>query len=52
MVVATIPGGPSEKLGLLPGDKIVKIENENVAGTGLKNSDVKDKLMGDRGNQG
>lgn len=49
MVVSTIPGGPSEKLGLLPGDKIVKIENENVAGTGLKNSDVRDKLMGDRG---
>lgn len=49
MVVSTIPGGPSEKLGLLPGDKIVKIENENVAGIGLKNSDVRDKLMGDRG---
>ena len=29
MVVATIPGGPSEKLGLLPGDKIVKIGAEN-----------------------
>lgn len=49
MVVSTIPGGPSEKLGLLAGDKIVKIENINVAGIGLKNSDVRDKLMGDRG---
>ncbi len=49
MVVSTIPGGPSEKLGLLAGDKIVKIENETVAGVGLKNSDVRDKLMGDRG---
>ena len=38
MVVATIPGGPSEKLGLLPGDKIVRIGTENVAGIGLKNS--------------
>jgi carboxyl-terminal processing protease len=49
MVVATIPGGPSEKLGLLPGDKIVKIENENVAGIGLKNSQVREKLLGDKG---
>ena len=49
MVVATIPGGPSEKLGLLPGDKIVKIENTNVAGIGLKNSEVREKLLGDKG---
>jgi len=49
MVVATIPGGPSEKLGLLPGDKIVKIGSENVAGIGLKNSQVRDRLLGDRG---
>lgn len=49
MVVATIPGGPSEKLGLLPGDKIVRIGSENVAGIGLKNSQVRDRLLGDRG---
>ena len=49
MVVATIPGGPSEKLGLLPGDRIVKIENINVAGIGLKNSEVREKLLGDKG---
>ncbi len=49
MVVATIPGGPSEKLGLLPGDKIIQIENENVAGIGLKNSQVREKLLGDKG---
>ena len=49
MVVATIPGGPSEKLGILPGDKITKIENENIAGVGLKNSQVREKLMGELG---
>lgn len=49
MVVATIPGGPSEKLGLLPGDKIMKIENISVAGIGLKNHEVREKLLGDRG---
>jgi carboxyl-terminal processing protease len=49
MVVSTIPGGPSEKLGLQPGDKIIKIEDEVVAGIGLKNSGVRDRLLGDRG---
>ena len=49
MVVATVPGGPSEKLGLLPGDKITKIENEIVAGIGLKNSQVRERLMGELG---
>lgn len=49
MVVATVPGGPSEKLGILPGDKITKIENENVAGIGLKNSQVRDRLLGELG---
>jgi carboxyl-terminal processing protease len=49
MVVATIPGGPSAKLGLKPGDKIISIADENVAGIGLKNSGVKNRLLGDRG---
>lgn len=49
MVVSTIPGGPSEKLGLQAGDKIIKIENETVAGVGLKNSGVRERLLGDRG---
>lgn len=51
MVVATIPGGPSEKLGILPGDKITKISNENVAGIGLKNAQVREKLMGELGSK-
>tara|TARA_R110000737_G_scaffold161270_2_gene189172 strand:+ start:19766 stop:21370 length:1605 start_codon:yes stop_codon:yes gene_type:complete len=49
LVVQTIQNGPSEKVGLLPGDKIVKISNETVAGVGLKNSQVREKLMGEKG---
>lgn len=49
MVVATIPGGPSEKLGIKPGDKITKVDNLVVAGIGLKNSQVREKLMGELG---
>src|SRR5689334_17848717 len=36
IVVETIAGGPSEKLGIRAGDKIVSIEGQNVAGVGLK----------------
>lgn len=49
MVVNAIPGGPSEKLGIQAGDKIVKIEKENVAGIGIKNNDVMTRLRGDKG---
>lgn len=49
MVVATIPGGPSEKIGIRAGDKITKIEGKLVAGVGLKTSDVREKLMGELG---
>jgi carboxyl-terminal processing protease len=46
MVIATIPGGPSEKLGVLAGDQIVMVDGLNIAGIGLKNNDVRSKLMG------
>ena len=49
MVVSPISGGPSEKVGIVSGDKIIKIDGENVAGVGLKNSDVQDKLRGKKG---
>jgi len=49
LVVQTIQGGPSESVGLLPGDKIITIASEIVAGTGLKNSQVREKLMGEKG---
>jgi carboxyl-terminal processing protease len=49
IVVSPISGGPSEKLGIMAGDKIVSIEGENVAGTGITNQDVTTKLRGDKG---
>lgn len=48
-IVATITGGPSEKVGLLAGDQIVKVDEEEIAGVGIKNSDVFRLLRGDRG---
>ena len=49
LIVQAIPGGPSEKVGLIAGDKIIKIGEEMVAGIGMKNSGVRDRLLGDKG---
>lgn len=51
LVVNPIPGGPSEKLGILAGDKIIAVEGETVAGIGIKNSDVREKLLGEKGSK-
>lgn len=49
LVVSTIPGGPSEKVGLQAGDRIVEVDGDNIAGVGLENSDVFEMLRGDKG---
>ncbi len=49
MVVAVISGGPSEKLGILPGDRIIKVNDTIIAGIGITNSDVIHKLRGEMG---
>ncbi len=48
-VVSPISGGPSEKLGIQSGDKIVVIEGEVVAGIKITNSGVADRLRGKKG---
>ena len=49
MVMTTIPGGPSERVGLRPGDRIVKVDAKVVVGIGLKTRDVFKLLRGDKG---
>lgn len=49
MVVAPIAGGPSEKLGIRAGDRIVKVDGKSIAGIGLKNPQVREYLMGELG---
>jgi len=48
-VVAPLTGGPSEKLGILSGDQIIKVDGKTVAGTGVTNRDVFDLLRGPKG---
>ena len=40
VVVAPINGGPSERLGILSGDRIVEVDGKNIASVGLINKDV------------
>ena len=49
MVMTTIPGGPSEQVGLRPGDRIVKVDAKIIANIKLKNTDVFKLLRGDKG---
>ena len=48
VVVSPISGGPSEKLGILSGDRIVEVDGEDFASVGLTNQQVIDKLRGDK----
>ena len=49
LVISTIPGGPSEKLGLQAGDKILYVNDSLVAGRGISDRDVMGMLKGPRG---
>ena len=48
-IINTIPGGPSERVGIRAGDRIIKIDGVNEAGIGIKNTDVQKKLKGKKG---
>lgn len=48
-VVSPITGGPSEALGILPGDRIVKINGKDCVG--ITNEQVRDKLRGKAGSK-
>jgi len=49
IVMTTIPGGPSEKVGLRPGDRIIKVDTKNIASIGIKTQDVFSLLRGNKG---
>jgi len=49
LVISTIPGGPSEKLGLLAGDKILYVNDSLVAGKHIIDEKIMGMLKGPRG---
>ena len=50
-VVAPLTGGPSEALGIQSGDQIIVVDGKNMAGVGITNRDVFDKLRGPSGSK-
>ncbi len=48
-VIAPIPGGPSEKVGILAGDRIVEIDGDKSYGDHVNNKFVFDHLKGPKG---
>ncbi len=51
VVINPIPGGPSEKIGLMAGDRIIKVEDETIAGKEINTQDVVRKLKGPKGSE-
>lgn len=51
MVVAALSGGPSEAVGLRPGDKIIKVDGKVIANIKLTNADVQKYLKGPKGTE-
>lgn len=48
-VIQTVSGGPSERVGILAGDRIIAVNDTAIAGVKMKNSDVMKRLRGPKG---
>ena len=46
LVIAVTTGGPSEKAGIMAGDRILRVDGENIAGVHIANADILKKLRG------
>jgi carboxyl-terminal processing protease len=49
LILSVLPDGPSEKAGLLPGDRILKVENMNLAGVKATDKLIRESLVGEKG---
>jgi carboxyl-terminal processing protease len=50
-VIQTIVGGPSERAGLLAGDRIVRVDDSLVAGVNMSDKDMVRMLKGEKGSK-
>lgn len=48
-IISTVKGGPSEKVGILAGDRIVYVGDSLIAGNGITNAKAMKMLKGPRG---
>ena len=49
VVVQTISKGPSEKVGIMPGDRFVTVNDTAIAGVRISTSDIAKRLRGPKG---
>lgn len=49
LVVSALSGGPSDKAGIMAGDRIIEVEDSLIVGNDLSNRDVISMLKGERG---
>lgn len=49
MVISVVPGGPSEKVGIIPGDRIIAVNDSVIAGKGIDSDEVVGMLRGELG---
>ena len=50
-VIQTTVGGPSEKVGIMAGDRIIKVNDTIIAGVKMKNTDIMKRLRGKKGSK-
>lgn len=51
IVITPVSGGPSEKVGIQAGDRIVEVDGKIVAGVGITNREVLKMLKGKKGTE-
>ncbi len=49
LIINTVVGGPSEKVGVMAGDRIVAVNDSAIAGVGMSNKEIQRRLRGDKG---
>lgn len=49
LIIEPVSGGPSEKVGIKAGDRIVTIDKEKVTGINISTTGVRSRLMGPKG---
>jgi carboxyl-terminal processing protease len=51
IIIRTIPNGPSEKVGVMAGDRIVKVNGERISGVNMPTDSIVAKLRGPKSSQ-
>lgn len=50
-IISVIKGGPSEKVGLQAGDRIVSVDGETIAGKGISSDECMKRMKGEKGSK-